>query len=384
MTDTTDDLIAAARARAQTWLANEGAARKPTINDVAALCGVSKKTISRIINNSPKVKTSTRNRVDAVISTIGYRPDPQARGLAFRHSFLIGMIYDNPNSQYVVNMQEGLLEGLRGTGYELVVHPCERSNPNTLETVKAFVKRLNPACVILTPSISEDDSLAGALAQLGCHYIRIASVPLDSPERMIITNDRLGGAQAAKHLGELGHTNIGLLSGLAGFRSSLERRQGFEQGLKDAGLKLSPQNVFVGDYTYASGSACGEDLAQRANPPTAIFAANDQMATGVVHALLRRGYDVPGFMSVVGYDDFQMATNSLPQLTTVHAPIREIAKYAALKGLEPYQGTLGIDAQRETGEHEEHSTVATTRTELGIEAQPYLVVRASSGPPRTG
>jgi len=96
-----------------------GAERKPTINDVARLAGVSKKTVSRVINRSPFVKETTRQRIEAIIDEIGFSPDPQARGLAFRRSFLIGLVYDNLNPQYIVNMQLGMLDTMRGAGYDL-------------------------------------------------------------------------------------------------------------------------------------------------------------------------------------------------------------------------------------------------------------------------
>src|SRR5579871_1384970 len=100
----------------------DGPRRRPTINDIARLAGVSKKTVSRVINASPYVQKETRERIEAVIAAHSYAPDPQARGLAFRRSFLIGLIYDNPNPQYVVNMQLGPLDGMKGSGFELVVH----------------------------------------------------------------------------------------------------------------------------------------------------------------------------------------------------------------------------------------------------------------------
>ena len=100
-----------------------------TINDIARLSGVSKKTVSRIINDSPLVRKDTRERVEAVMREVGYSPDPMARGLAFRKSFLIGMVYDNPTAQYIVNMQYGALDALRDSGFELVVHPCDIRSP---------------------------------------------------------------------------------------------------------------------------------------------------------------------------------------------------------------------------------------------------------------
>src|SRR5262249_25410676 len=128
--------------------------RRATINDIARLAGVSKKTVSRVINRSPSVKDETRKKIDAIIAEHGYAPDPQARGLAFRRSFLVGMIYDQPNPQYVVDMQQGVLEALRGSGYELVVHPCSRSNPAFLSDIRAFVERQRLFGVVLPPSTS--------------------------------------------------------------------------------------------------------------------------------------------------------------------------------------------------------------------------------------
>ena len=116
------------KAASRKWNENNNNGRKPTINDVAELAGVSKKTVSRVINDSPLVNDATRKGIQELIKDIGYRPDPQARGLAFRRSYLVGMIYDNPTPQYVVNIQLGILDVLRGTGFELVVHPCDRKS----------------------------------------------------------------------------------------------------------------------------------------------------------------------------------------------------------------------------------------------------------------
>src|SRR6478672_9776331 len=112
---------APAPARVATSVIGHSLGRRATINDIARLASVSKKTVSRVINQSPFVKEETRAKIDAVIQQIGYHPDPQARGLAFRRSFLIGLVYDNPNAQYIVNIQDGALDALRGSGFELVV-----------------------------------------------------------------------------------------------------------------------------------------------------------------------------------------------------------------------------------------------------------------------
>ncbi len=337
----------------------EGGRKRATINDIARLAGVSKKTVSRVINQSPFVRDETRERIEAVIAEWGYAPDPQARGLAFRRSFLIGMIYDNPNPQYVVNMQLGLLDGIRGSGFELVVHPCDRSSPTFLLDVRTFVERQKLFGVVLPPSVSEDERVAKLLREIGCEYIRIASVELDKPEHMIVGHDRLGSEAMAEHLVALGHKQIGFITGLPSFRSSHERRGGFEDGLVKGGVTLDPRYVVQGAYTFESGLACGEALLAMDPRPTAIFAGNDEMAAGVLQAARRAGLQVPADVTVVGFDDFQIAQAVWPPLTTIHIPTREVGRIAAEKliGAEPRE------------KRDPNSTI------------PYLVVRESSGPP---
>ncbi|WP_430419547.1 LacI family DNA-binding transcriptional regulator [Phenylobacterium sp.] len=308
--------------------ASEGLRRRPTINDIARLAGVSKKTVSRVINASPFVRDDTRERIQAVIAELGFAPDPQARGLAYGRAFLIGLVYDNPNPQYVVNMQLGLLDGMRNSGFELVVHPCDRSSPTFLDDLRAFIERQRLYGVVLTPSVSEDERAAKLMADIGCAYVRVASVTLDTPDHMIETRDRLGGREAAAHLAELGHTKIAFLSGPPTFRSSHERRSGFEEALNERGLSLAKSYVAEGAYTYDSGVECGRALLQMADRPTAIFAGNDEMAAGVLQAARQLGVRVPEDVSVVGFDDFQIASRLWPTLTTVRTPTREIGRLA--------------------------------------------------------
>ena len=338
-----------------------GPRRRSTINDIARLAGVSKKTVSRVINASPFVREDTRERVQAVMAEMDYAPDPQARGLAFRRSFLIGLVYDNPNPQYVVNMQLGLLDGMRGSGFELVVHPCNRSSPTFLEDLRAFVERQRLFGVVLTPSVSEDERAARILGEIGCEYVRVASVSLDRPEHMIETRDRLGGLAAARHLAELGHKRIGLIAGPPSFRSSHERRSGFEEGLAERGLALAEGCALDGAYTYESGIEQGLELLGRSPRPTAVFALNDEMAAGVLHAARELDVRVPEDLSVVGFDDFQIASRLWPTLTTVRTPTREIGRLAA---------------ERLIGRADDGGRDPKDRL-------PHLMVRQSSGPAPT-
>jgi LacI family transcriptional regulator len=308
-----------------------GAKRRATINDVARLADVSKKTVSRVINQSPFVKEETRAKVNAVIAETGFIPDPQARGLAFRRAFLIGMIYDNPNAQMVVNMQQGVLDGLRGSGFELVVHPCNRLAKSFLADVAAFVDRQKLFGVVLLPPVSENNDLVALLEEHGCRYVRIGSAVLDKPAAIVISNDRVVTADAARHLADLGHTRIGFIAGPRGFRSRKERHEGFVEGLRSKGLSLAKDLCVDGAYTFESGVAAAERLLALKPRPTAIFASNDEMAAGVYQVARQRRLAIPRDLSVVGFDDTPVSTRLWPPLTTVRWPILEMGRAAAAK-----------------------------------------------------
>ncbi|MFK8053846.1 MAG: LacI family DNA-binding transcriptional regulator [Woeseiaceae bacterium] len=333
-------------AAARQWAESNKEDRKPTMRDVAELAGVSKKTVSRVINNSPMVNEATRKGIQALIEAIGYRPDPQARGLASRRSYLVGMISDNPTPQYVVNIQHGILDVLRKTGYELVVHPCDRNSDTFIEDAKRFIEVQKLYGVILTPSVSEDERLAEVMRELGCAYIRIASIALDMERRMIVTNDRIGGREAARHLAKLGHKRIALIAGRRSFRSAKERRAGFEEGLAEFGITMPPEHILQGDYTFESGLALGAKILDIDPAPTAVFASNDEMAAGVLQALHVAGQTPPDALSVVGFDDFETATRIWPRLTTVRTPARRIGRLAAERLFE------FADDEKEVGENQ--------------------------------
>ncbi len=332
---------------------------KATINDIARLAGVSKKTVSRVLNNSPLVHEETRERVRALMERNAYTPDPQARGLAFRRSFLIGLIFDNPTAQYIVNMQYGVLDALRDSGFELVVHPCDSRGQGYIEGVRRFVTQQKLFGVILIPRVSEDQALADVLTEAGCRYVRIASIRMDTPAQMLQTHDRLAGAEVANYLESLGHRRLALITGPKHYRSAIERGEGFSNALSHRGVEIDPRYVYEGGYTFESGVAGAEYLLALEPRPTAIFACNDEMAAGVYKAALRRGLEIPGDLSVVGYDDSPLASQLWPALTTIRLPVRDVGRQAANLLLADHLG-------------QNPGPIAVT---------PHLIVRDSSQPP---
>ncbi|MBY9066964.1 LacI family DNA-binding transcriptional regulator [Hyphomonas sp. WL0036] len=302
---------------------------RATINDIARIAKVSKKTVSRVINDSPLVKPKTREVIRAIIAELGYSPDPQARALALRRSFLVGLVYDNPSPQYVVNMQRGILDVLEETDFQLVLRPVSRTDAHYPGRLRQFIQQHKPFGLILPPSVSEDEELAVMLRENDVDYVRIASGVLDEPGRMILTHDSEGAAQVARHLCALGHTDIAHIHGPESFRSAHERRNGFQRGLSEAGRELFPELTVEAGYTFDSGLQAMERLLYGKRRPTAVFAGNDEMATGACVAVRKAGLRIPEDVSIVGFDDTPIAGRLWPALTTVRLPVREMGKAAA-------------------------------------------------------
>ena len=338
-----------------------GESKQPsTISDIAQLSGVSNRTVSRVINRSSKVGEATRERVQRVIDQLSYRPNAQARGLAGGRSYLLGLIYDNPDALFIDEAQRGVLNVCRELGYELVIHPCGETDGLSSEVVGA-VKRTKLDGVIVLPPLSEDHDLAGALAKEKVPYVRLAAVALDTSDRVVVSNERSAVAAMAEYLFELGHRRIGYITGPPGRRSTRERLEGFSDALERLGCAFPEEMIARGSYSFESGSECARVLLGRPEPPTAIFASNDDMAAGVIQTATEMGLAVPRDLSVAGFDDSALATRIRPALTTIRRPVRAMARLAANKLIATIEGRDG-DAR------------------AGVFLDPDLIIRDSTRP----
>ncbi|MGN6691402.1 MAG: LacI family DNA-binding transcriptional regulator [Sphingopyxis sp.] len=303
--------------------------KQPTINDVAALAGVSKKTVSRVINRSEFISEKTRKAVQGAIDQLGFVPNPQARALAFRRNFLIALLHDNPNAQTVLNFQQGVLDAIKDSDLALLVRPVDRESDRMLDDVRIFLEKQRPIGAMLLPPISENDELAKLCEDLGVRYVRVGSALLDDAKHCVSSNDREVVGEAVRRLVALGHRRIGFVRGPVGFRSAAEREEGFREAMADAGLSLPDELYVPGNYRYAAGIEAGEKLLSLAPPPTAIFCSNDEMAAGVMSVAHGKGIAVPDDLSIIGFDDSPTATHIWPALSTVRWPIREMGTRAA-------------------------------------------------------
>ena len=255
-------------------MAKSDGGAKPTINDIARLAGVSKKTVSRVINRSPLLTQETRERVEAVIAELGYVPNPQARALALGRNFLIGLVHDNPNAQMVLNFQEGVLDAIRDTEFALAVRPVDRHSPALFDDVRHFIETQRLYGVLILPPLSENDAFAALFDELGCSYVRMGSAELDIPSRLVQSNDRQAVRDAMEGLIALGHKRIGLIEGPEGFRSAEERREGWRAALVMHNLPLRQREVLVLHYWL--------------DMPVSAIAAELRIAEGTVKSRLAR------------------------------------------------------------------------------------------------
>jgi len=304
--------------------------RTPTINDVADLAGVSKRTVSRVINRSSLVNEETRVRVQKVIEQLQFTPNRQARGLAASRSFLIGLVYDVP-TLFINNVQKGILSVCGDTGYELVVHACHIESDNLVDDIKRFVDSARLDGVVVLPPVSEIDGVAEMLNKAHCPFVQLSSDLSSEPWKQVVTNYRPAITDMTNHLVEHGHRNIGFISGPGGNVSSQKRQEAFAQALAHHDLSLPPNMVVEGAFTFESGIEAARKLLARKQRPTAIFAANDEMAFGVMHVANDMGLKIPDDLSLVGFDGTAFSSFVIPTLSTIRRQTNQMAQLGAQK-----------------------------------------------------
>lgn len=307
---------------------------KATIFDVAKLAGVSIKTVSRVVNREKNVRETTRKRVEDAVSELSYRPDQSARNLASHRSHLVGLVYDDPaayetpSSGYIIKMQQGALKACRLALSELLIHPCNFRKKNVGAELKAFIEDTRLAGVILAAPLSNMPKIVRAIEETGTPLVRLSPGKQSGKKLSVATNDREACAELTRYLADLGHARIAFITGDPTHKAVVNRFLGFQDGLKESGLKFSERLVASGDNSFSSGEACAQRLLTRKQPPTAIFAANDDMAAGVIRAAHRLGIDVPRQLSVAGFDDIALSRQLDPTLTTIRQPLVRMAEHA--------------------------------------------------------
>jgi LacI family transcriptional regulator len=302
---------------------------RATIRDVSRLAGVSIKSVSRVINNEKYVSAGTREKIEQAMAELRFQPSAAARALAGAGTQQIALICDNPSPWYIFEVMAGIRHRCELNHVRLIAQPYDRNSANLVADIASLVDQAAPDGLILTPPACDHPQLLAFLVERRVPFVRIQ--PGTQPD--IASSVAIDNEQAAydmtRHLLSLGHRRIGFIAGHEAYAVSGHRLSGYVRALSETGIGLNLTLVRQGDFAFETGSRAAEELLALDQPPTAIFASNDMMATGALATAHRLGIPVPGALSIAGFDDASFAPIVWPPLTTIHQPMRELAYAAA-------------------------------------------------------
>ncbi|MEU0793872.1 LacI family DNA-binding transcriptional regulator [Amycolatopsis sp. NPDC005961] len=301
-----------------------------TAREIAQLCGVSVATVSRVFNRPATVSATTRENVERVARELDFSPNESARALSRQRSAMVGLVWDTDHRRpgwrhpFLQDLLLGLKSALSSHGYHLLMlatsDDARDRNPGvSLADPIGYVsmtRRHHLAGLVLIDSGTDAEAFT-TFAQSGLPCVAL-DVPLSGPRATYVTSDNAAGAaEAVRHLAALGHDRIATITGPRGNSPAAARTEGYRRGLAEAGLPAREDFVVTGDFYRESGFVGMRRLLARKDPPTAVFAASDEMAVGALLAARAAGLSVPADLSVVGFDDIEVASLVDPALTTV-------------------------------------------------------------------
>lgn len=327
---------------------------KPTMEDVAARAGVSRALVSLALRGSPKVKASSRDAVLRAADELGYRPNLIARNLASKRTRTLGIVVNDLHNPYFPGVVDGIRRAADERGYRLLINSAFLDDDVEGATLDTFIDFLVDGIVLIGARVD-----AGAIeAAARSVPVAVVSRPMRSSAVDTVNNDdHRGAAITVEHLVELGHRDIWHIDGGTG-AGAAERRAGYEATMRRFGL---PPRVEAGEFTEASGVAAAERIFASEAPCTAIFAGNDLSALGALDVIDGLGLDVPGDVSLVGYDNTFVAALRHVALSTVDQNRARLGELAVTMLIERVEGA------RDEAVHEV--------------VQPELVIRETTAPP---
>ena len=337
-------------------------ADRVTIREIADRAGVSIATVSRVLNGRGDVADETRELVSRIIRENGYTANRSARGLSAGRTGLAGVLVPLVYPAYFAGILAGAAEALSEQGLQIVLSPTGGEHEREVSLLDRLMHGTTDGAVVVLPEESSDE--LERLLDDGYHFVVVdPRLPLDDRIPSVSAAHMSGADQAMRHLLGLGHRRIAAIVGPSGWVASDDRRRGYHAALAAAGILPDPALEAESDFEISGGVRAAGEFLDLADPPTAIFAFNDNLAIGAIQAAQARGLRVPDDLSVVGFDDVEHATIVTPTLTTVRQPLAEMGRTAV--------SLLVRLLERQRFE--------TLHVELGTR----LVVRESTAPPRT-
>jgi LacI family transcriptional regulator len=305
---------------------------KSTIVDVAQLAGVSIKTVSRVINNERHVSGEMRRRVRAAVETLGFEPSPSARsvrGVAPQRSHVLAHFYGDPGGIYVNEIQLGMMSRARAVGYSVLVEQIDYESPEAEARFRGLIRRVRFDGAVLTAPLTDNPMLRRVLEDAGTPFVAVTPLSESPQIPSVGMDERRASYQLTQHLIAFGHRRIAYLRGLPNHAGAQLRFEGFQQAMREAGLPLDPALIEDGEFHYDVAIPCAGRLLAQPDRPTAIMAANDEMAAAVLKVACELELKLPEALSVVGFDDIPAAEMLWPALTTVRHPVHKLGAAAA-------------------------------------------------------
>ncbi|HZA85074.1 MAG TPA: LacI family DNA-binding transcriptional regulator [Actinomycetes bacterium] len=303
----------------------------PTLEQVAALAGVSRATVSRVVNGSPRVRPEVRAQVERAVAKLGYVPNRAARSLVTRRADSIALVVSEPHARFFsepffAGMVRGVSGALAETGVQLLLLIAQ-GLPDRGRLERYVVG--GHVDGVLLASLHGDDPLPATLERAGVPAVQVGRPPGTTPASYVDADNRGGASKAVRHLAGRGRRRIATIAGPLDMSVGRDRLEGYRDGLAAAGLAEAGELVEAGDFSEESGAAAMERLlALPGRPVDAVFAASDLMAAGALRALRTAGRRVPEDVAVVGFEDSAVARYAQPPLTTVRQPIEDMGRQA--------------------------------------------------------
>ena len=302
--------------------------KRVTVNDVAQQAGVSLKTASRVFNNSPHVSQQKRQAVLKAAEKLKFKPNMSARQLASNRSYVLVHFYDNANTDYIAKIYEGMLKACHKYHYYAVAEPLSLENGNYADTIINYIGQFNIDGVILSPPICDDAKLLARLKAENINYVLISPKNLRPEDYAVFVNEETASQKITDYLIDMGHKKIAYVGGPETHGAARQRKRGFENSIMKAFGDTHQNSQVNGDFSMQSGHDAYLKIMKQSPDITAIFAANDEMAFGVMMAALNHGLKIPQDISIAGYDNSRLAALFWPSLTTIAPPVDDMASCA--------------------------------------------------------
>lgn len=301
---------------------DDGKMNSVTIYDVAREANVSMATVSRVVNGNPNVKPSTRKKVLDAIEKLGYRPNAVARGLASKKTTTVGVIIPDISSIFFAELARGIEDIATMYKYNIILSNSDQNQNKEIHLINTMLGKQVDGIVFMGGTITDEHIKEFKSAPVP--VVLAATVDETNEIPSVNINYEQAAYEAAKELIEHGNKRIAIVSGPLDTVINEEKINGYKKALQESGIPVDENLLVKGDYTYQSGIDAVEHLLKLQKPPTAIFAASDEMALGVVHGIQDCGLSVPDDIEVVGFDNTRLATMVRPTLTTVVQPMYDI------------------------------------------------------------